>query len=113
MASLVCKPCKFPVTNSNHISKNQIKILEDLANYSCFYIPNNMLLFSRHLARNPFHCDCHIKWIVDWLAKYPVETSGARCEGPKRMHKKKLGSLRAEQLKCYGKYAGYAIKTYF
>ena len=72
-----------------------------------------MLLFSRHLARNPFHCDCHIKWIVDWLAKYPVETSGARCEGPKRMHKKKLGSLRAEQLKCYGKYAGYAIKTYF
>ena len=32
----------------------------------------------------------------------PVETSGARCEGPKRMHKKKLGSLRSEQLKCYG-----------
>merc|ERR550539_1324756 len=54
-----------------------------------------------HLARNPFHCDCHINWIVNWLSLNPVETSGARCEGPKRMHKKKLGSLRAEQLKCY------------
>ena len=56
----------------------------------------------RHLARNPFHCDCHINWIVNWLSLNPVETSGARCEGPKRMHKKKLGSLRSEQLKCYG-----------
>ena len=62
-----------------------------------------ILIYFRHLARNPFHCDCYINWIVDWLARYPVETSGARCEGPKRMHKKKLGSLRAEQLKCYGK----------
>jgi hypothetical protein len=28
-----------------------------------------------------------------------------RCESPKRMHKKKLGSLRKEQLKCFGKYS--------
>ena len=41
--------------------------------------------------------------MVDWLTMYPVETSGARCEGPKRMHKRKLTSLRHDQLKCYGK----------
>ena len=57
----------------------------------------------RHLARNPFHCDCRISWIADWLSANPVETSGARCEGPKKMHKRKLVSLREEQLKCYGK----------
>lgn len=54
-----------------------------------------------HLARNPFHCDCRIGWIVGWLRENPVETSGARCEGPKRMHKRKLASLHKEQLKCY------------
>ena len=57
----------------------------------------------RHLARNPFHCDCQLSWMVDWMGQYPVETSGARCEGPKRMHKRKLSSLRQDQLKCYGK----------
>ena len=56
----------------------------------------------RHLARNPFHCDCRISWIADWLSANPVETSGARCEGPKKMHKRKLASLREDQLKCYG-----------
>ena len=38
---------------------------------------------------------------MDWLTQYPVETSGARCEGPKDMHKRKLSSLRQGQLKCY------------
>ena len=51
----------------------------------------------RHLARNPFHCDCQLSWMVDWMGQYPVETSGARCEGPKRMHKRKLSSLRHDQ----------------
>ncbi len=59
----------------------------------------------RHLARNPFHCDCRLTWIVDWMEDFPVETSGARCESPKRMHKKKLGTLRKEQLKCLGDYS--------
>ena len=62
-----------------------------------------LFVLYRHLARNPFHCDCRISWIADWLSANPVETSGARCEGPKKMHKRKLSSLREDQLKCYGK----------
>eukprot|EP00096_Caligus_rogercresseyi_P013821 TRINITY_DN6421_c0_g1_i2.p1 TRINITY_DN6421_c0_g1~~TRINITY_DN6421_c0_g1_i2.p1 ORF type:complete len:1396 (-),score=344.95 TRINITY_DN6421_c0_g1_i2:865-5052(-) len=55
-----------------------------------------------HLARNPFYCDCHLSWLVSWLDRNPVETSGARCEEPKRMHKKKLTSLKWEELSCAG-----------
>ena len=38
------------------------------------------------------------------MSAFPVETSGARCEGPKKMHKRKLASLRQDQLKCYGEF---------
>ena len=85
-------------------------MLDKISIYLFIFILNlHFYLFSiyRHLARNPFHCDCHINWIVNWLSLNPVETSGARCEGPKRMHKKKLGSLRSEQLKCYGNHNSF------
>ena len=65
------------------------------------------------MARNPFHCDCRISWIADWLSANPVETSGARCEGPKKMHKRKLASMREEQLKCYGKKFETQIYDFF
>ena len=67
----------------------------------------------RHLARNPFHCDCRIGWIVDWMSAFPVETSGARCEGPKKMHKRKLASLRQDQLKCYGEFFQNIVQKSF
>ncbi len=55
-----------------------------------------------HLARNPFHCDCRLSWMVEWMRLNPVETSGARCEGPKKLHKRKLATLQTDQMKCYG-----------
>jgi slit 2 len=54
----------------------------------------------RHLARNPFTCDCRVGWLVDWMKDNPVETSGVRCEEPKKLHKKKMTSLYPAQLKC-------------
>ena len=54
----------------------------------------------RHLARNPFYCDCSATWLLDWMSVNPVETSGVRCEEPKKHHKKKMSSLKPDQLKC-------------
>ena len=34
------------------------------------------------------------------MALNPVETSGVRCEEPKKMHKKKMSTLKPDQLKC-------------
>jgi len=85
---------KFSELRFSFSSKLYEQSMTSLINLSFFYF--------RHLARNPFHCDCRLTWMVDWMENFPVETSGARCESPKRMHKKKLGSLRKEQLKCFG-----------
>ncbi|XP_077290242.1 slit guidance ligand [Arctopsyche grandis] len=55
-----------------------------------------------HLARNPFVCDCRLRWVSEYLQKHPIETSGARCDGPKRMHRRRLEALREDILKCKG-----------
>lgn len=54
----------------------------------------------RHLARNPFICDCNLRWLADYLHKNPIETSGARCDAPKRMHRRRIEALRDEKFKC-------------
>lgn len=54
----------------------------------------------RHLARNPFFCDCRLRWLSDYLHRNPIETSGARCEAPKRMQRKRLASFREDKMKC-------------
>lgn len=54
----------------------------------------------RHLGRNPFVCDCSLQWLSDYLEIHPIETSGARCENPRRLQKRKLNALRDERLKC-------------
>ena len=53
-----------------------------------------------HLARNPFHCSCYLNWLTDWLNQFQVETSGVRCESPKKLHKKKIVSLLPGHLVC-------------
>lgn len=53
-----------------------------------------------HLARNPFICDCNLRWLADYLHKNPIETSGARCDAPKRMHRRRIEALRDEKFKC-------------
>ena len=60
-----------------------------------------MLLY-RHLARNPFICDCNLRWLSEYLQSHPIETSGARCESPRRMQRKKIGLVKNEKFRCKG-----------
>lgn len=53
-----------------------------------------------HLARNPFICDCNLRWLSEYLHRNPIETSGARCESPKRMQRKRIGQMKDDKFKC-------------
>ena len=72
-------------------------------------IPMKMIIFffkcfSRHLGRNPFLCDCYLTWLADYLHRKPVETSGVRCESPRRMQRRRISVLRDEKSRCSGKF---------
>ncbi|XP_037574945.1 protein slit isoform X1 [Dermacentor silvarum] len=73
--------------------------IQSLANGSFAPLNNIQTL---HLARNPFICDCNLRWLALYLHQHPVETSGARCEGPKRMHRRRLSILGDTKFKCKG-----------
>ncbi|RVE42091.1 hypothetical protein evm_013259 [Chilo suppressalis] len=53
-----------------------------------------------HLGRNPFSCDCSLRWLAAYLRKNPIETSGAKCDAPKRMSRKRIDALREDNFKC-------------
>nr|SOU94110.1 Slit [Glomeris marginata] len=55
-----------------------------------------------HLAKNPFICDCNLRWLSEYLHSNPIETSGARCETPKRMQRKRIGQMKDSKFKCKG-----------
>ncbi|XP_064466119.1 protein slit-like isoform X2 [Ornithodoros turicata] len=57
-----------------------------------------------HLARNPFICDCNLRWLALYLHKNPVETSGARCDHPKRMHRRRISQMGEGKFKCAEEY---------
>ncbi|XP_055372286.1 protein slit-like isoform X2 [Condylostylus longicornis] len=99
--------------NANEISCIRKDTFIDLFNLSLLSLYDNNIqsladgtfesmksIQTLHLARNPFMCDCNLKWLADYLHKNPIETSGAKCEGPKRMHKKRIETLTDDQFKC-------------
>ncbi|KAI1731910.1 leucine rich repeat domain-containing protein [Ditylenchus destructor] len=53
-----------------------------------------------HLARNPLICDCNLEWLAELLSEKPMETSGARCHLPKRLSKRRLGSIPPNKFRC-------------
>lgn len=52
------------------------------------------------MAKNPLICDCNMHWLAAQLQRKPVETSGARCEMPRRVAKKRLTSLDPSKFRC-------------
>lgn len=57
----------------------------------------------RHLAQNPFICDCNLKWLADFLRTNPIETTGARCASPRRLANKRIGQIKSKKFRCSGK----------
>uniref|UniRef100_A0A3B5LUB3 Slit homolog 1b (Drosophila) n=1 Tax=Xiphophorus couchianus TaxID=32473 RepID=A0A3B5LUB3_9TELE len=56
-----------------------------------------------HLAQNPFVCDCHVKWLADFLGSNPIETSGARCASPRRLANKRIAQIKSHKFRCSAK----------
>jgi len=44
-----------------------------------------------------------LRWLAEYLHRNPIETSGARCDTPKRMQRRRIEALKDEKFKCKGK----------
>ncbi|KAG7280890.1 hypothetical protein CRUP_035200 [Coryphaenoides rupestris] len=77
--------------NANKINCLRVNTFQDL---------QNLNLLSLHLAQNPFVCDCHLKWLADYLLDNPIETSGARCSHPRRLANKRISQVKGKKFRC-------------
>lgn len=68
----------------------------------CLYVCVFVCACLSHLAQNPFICDCHLKWLADYLQDNPIETSGARCTSPRRLANKRIGQIKSKKFRCSG-----------
>uniref|UniRef100_A0AAX7UH19 Slit homolog 1a (Drosophila) n=1 Tax=Astatotilapia calliptera TaxID=8154 RepID=A0AAX7UH19_ASTCA len=57
-----------------------------------------------HLAigANPLYCDCHLRWLSDWVKTGYKEPGIARCAGPQGMEGKLLLTTPAKKFECSG-----------
>uniref|UniRef100_A0A8C5E9N0 Slit homolog 1a (Drosophila) n=1 Tax=Gouania willdenowi TaxID=441366 RepID=A0A8C5E9N0_GOUWI len=57
-----------------------------------------------HLAigANPLYCDCHLRWLSDWVKTGYKEPGIARCAGPQGMEGKLLLTTPAKKFECTG-----------
>ncbi|KAJ3587211.1 hypothetical protein NHX12_010809 [Muraenolepis orangiensis] len=96
--------------NANKINCLRVNTFQDLQNLNLLSLYDNKLqsiskgLFTPlrsiktlHLAQNPFVCDCHLKWLADYLLDNPIETSGARCSHPRRLANKRISQVKGQE----------------
>ncbi|XP_051942227.1 slit homolog 3 protein isoform X1 [Hippocampus zosterae] len=101
--------------NANKINCLRVNTFQDLHNLNLLSLYDNKLqtiskgLFTPlrsiktlHLAQNPFMCDCHLKWLADFLFDNPIETSGARCSHPRRLANKRISQVKGKKFRCTG-----------
>lgn len=101
--------------NANKINCLRVNTFQDLQKLSLLSLYDNKLqtvskgLFAPlqaiqtlHLAQNPFLCDCHLRWLADFLQDNPIETSGARCSSPRRLASKRISQIKSKKFRCSG-----------
>ncbi|XDB61699.1 hypothetical protein AB1E18_015057 [Capra hircus] len=99
--------------NANKINCLRVNTFQDLQSLSLLSLYDNKLqtiskgLFAPlqaiqtlHLAQNPFVCDCHLRWLADYLQDNPIETSGARCSSPRRLANKRISQIKSKKFRC-------------
>ncbi|GAA6099214.1 slit homolog 3 protein [Tachysurus ichikawai] len=109
------KKLKRMLLNANKINCLRVNTFKDLQSLNLLSLYDNKLqtiskgLFTPlraiktlHLAQNPFMCDCHLKWLADYLFDNPIETSGARCSHPRRLANKRISQIKGKKFRCTG-----------
>lgn len=57
---------------------------------------------TRAIGANPLYCDCHLRWLSDWVKTGYKEPGIARCAGPSGMEGKLLLTTPAKKFECTG-----------
>lgn len=63
-----------------------------------------LLCFFRAIGANPLHCDCHLRWLSDWVKTGYKEPGIARCASPHFMEGKLLLTTPAKKFECTGEW---------
>ncbi|CEF71563.1 Slit homolog 2 protein [Strongyloides ratti] len=109
------KNLQLLLLNSNKLQCLRSGLFDDLINLNLLSLYDNQIqsisnrtfaplknLQTLHLAKNPLICDCNLEWLAEKLSNDAIETSGARCEGPKFLERKRLSNLQPSKFKCKG-----------
>jgi hypothetical protein len=49
---------------------------------------------------NPFYCNCHLKWLKDWLRNSNLATGNPKCGLPEKLKDQSITSLDDKDLIC-------------
>ena len=56
------------------------------------------------LGSNPFHCDCDLRWLSEWVKRDYIEPGIAKCSGPGPQKEKLLLTSPSDKFRCTGKH---------